>query len=651
MNGDTVVDQHVKGILDELVMESAMKAASTEAAASASNNNFSGEDHHQQPKTNLCPTPLSATTMMMSPCLPNGTVSSPSGNVLVSPSSSSNQMPSSSSPQSILPSSTSPVMTSGTPVILPLIHRPNILNSNAISHQIPSTPPSQEAPSKMMTSPTIQQQLVRPLSSMTLTPPSTQSRDSPTHHALHQVSPSSNQSPAQQQQQIVVQPQPSTPNQVRLTNSNSQVVQSPTSSGVKTSNVNTATPMLIRTSSTGSNLGNQTVMAVVPRGMAPIPNNMSNTGMKPTQQTVLLTQADGTKVPVVIQTSSSGQATFVSTSNNLTMTNNVPTSSGGFLVQTNKAGQPQQSPLLLSQQQQSTVNSGQPQQQQQGRQQVIVSNPMQQMVLTRAGGPPINLQQFQTQQQGNQVAGQQQQQMPRGMIQNRPNFILNGPQAGIRFATPNRPGGPTPLVTPGPNGSLTLPPGMRGPILIRTENGLQLVNITGPVGSATASPANQGQLQPGQLRFQTVQGIRPQQGMVNLSSPLRPGMVAVSGQQRPQQQLQQSVQMSPRGIMQPQQQQQLLNPQPQQQMQGMPTTQPLSISTSQANSQASSAAPSQMSPNTAKKKCKNFLSTLIKLANDQPEQVATNVRKLIQGLIVSAFLPIATVVLTTLLSV
>lgn len=69
----------------------------------------------------------------------------------------------------------------------------------------------------------------------------------------------------------------------------------------------------------------------------------------------------------------------------------------------------------------------------------------------------------------------------------------------------------------------------------------------------------------------------------------------------------------------------------------MPTQQqshPLTIQTTTANAQAA-ATPSQMSPNTAKKKCKNFLSTLIRLASDQPEQVATNVKNLIQSLIVS----------------
>ncbi|KFM82649.1 Transcription initiation factor TFIID subunit 4, partial [Stegodyphus mimosarum] len=40
-----------------------------------------------------------------------------------------------------------------------------------------------------------------------------------------------------------------------------------------------------------------------------------------------------------------------------------------------------------------------------------------------------------------------------------------------------------------------------------------------------------------------------------------------------------------------------------------------------------------MSPNTIKKKCQNFLSTLIKLSGDQTKKTASNVKKLIQNLI------------------
>lgn len=67
-------------------------------------------------------------------------------------------------------------------------------------------------------------------------------------------------------------------------------------------------------------------------------------------------------------------------------------------------------------------------------------------------------------------------------------------------------------------------------------------------------------------------------------------------------------------------------------------SQPLSVSTTQANAQAAAVPNTQMSPSTAKKKCKKFLSTLIKLANDQPEEVSANVKRLIQGLIVSCII-------------
>ena len=40
-----------------------------------------------------------------------------------------------------------------------------------------------------------------------------------------------------------------------------------------------------------------------------------------------------------------------------------------------------------------------------------------------------------------------------------------------------------------------------------------------------------------------------------------------------------------------------------------------------------------MAPDTAKQKCRNFLATLLRLAKDQPDTVARNVRTLIQSLI------------------
>jgi len=61
-----------------------------------------------------------------------------------------------------------------------------------------------------------------------------------------------------------------------------------------------------------------------------------------------------------------------------------------------------------------------------------------------------------------------------------------------------------------------------------------------------------------------------------------------------------------------------------------PTSQP--TPSSQAPSSNNSMG-QQMTPDTAKTKCKNFLATLLRLASDQPDSVAKNVRALIQGLI------------------
>ena len=66
-------------------------------------------------------------------------------------------------------------------------------------------------------------------------------------------------------------------------------------------------------------------------------------------------------------------------------------------------------------------------------------------------------------------------------------------------------------------------------------------------------------------------------------------------------------------------------------------TQPVSVSSTPAASSVSSSVSAgvggmgqQMTPDTAKVKCKNFLATLLRLASDQPETVARNVRTLIQ---------------------
>ncbi|XP_067125681.1 transcription initiation factor TFIID subunit 4-like [Centruroides vittatus] len=152
-----------------------------------------------------------------------------------------------------------------------------------------------------------------------------------------------------------------------------------------------------------------------------------------------------------------------------------------------------------------------------------------------------------------------------------PRLVFGNPVRIAPQMLTARPGAP--VQTAGQN-TITLQHGMvRGTILVKTENGqLQVVNVApGLAPSSTASSI------PATYRLQSVQ---------------LPGSAVTNSN----------------------------------------VTQPLTIQTTTANVQAANAS-SQMSPNTAKKKCKNFLSTLIQLASDQPEQVATNVKNLIQGLI------------------
>ncbi|KAL3196751.1 hypothetical protein MRX96_015371 [Rhipicephalus microplus] len=64
-------------------------------------------------------------------------------------------------------------------------------------------------------------------------------------------------------------------------------------------------------------------------------------------------------------------------------------------------------------------------------------------------------------------------------------------------------------------------------------------------------------------------------------------------------------------------------------------TQQLSIQTNPmaVGSQEAAANAPQMSSDMAKQKCRNFFSTLMRLASDQPENTAMNVKRLIQGLV------------------
>ncbi|XP_040359446.1 transcription initiation factor TFIID subunit 4 isoform X13 [Ixodes scapularis] len=211
-----------------------------------------------------------------------------------------------------------------------------------------------------------------------------------------------------------------------------------------------------------------------------------------------------------------------------------------------------------------------------------------------------------------------------------PRVIIGSPMRLAPQMLATRPGAPSVQNT------ITLQPGMmRGTLLVKTENGqLQVVNVAPslpPNSSATSiSGAPTYRLQSVQnLGAQPVQQLQGRKG--NTSTTQMVGTVLQQGQP--------GINIVPT----------VASSTPIQTM-GQPmapqtvtvkvatttstsVTQPLSIQTTVANSQSAATTPSQMSPNTAKKKCKNFLSTLIRLASDQPEQVASNVKGLIQGLI------------------
>ena len=133
-----------------------------------------------------------------------------------------------------------------------------------------------------------------------------------------------------------------------------------------------------------------------------------------------------------------------------------------------------------------------------------------------------------------------------------------------------------------------IPTGQPGHLLVKTETGQYQILRVGPQGQATApAPATAP-------AAQSVTVARP----VVQAAPARPAPAPVAAPVR------------------------------------LPTVpaarQPAGVATPALPSAASNAMGQQMTPDTAKHKCKNFLATLLRLASDQPESVARNVRALIQ---------------------
>merc|ERR1719430_545820 len=252
----------------------------------------------------------------------------------------------------------------------------------------------------------------------------------------------------------------------------------------------------------------------------------------------------------------------------------------------------------------------------------------QQIVRTSSGqilvqqGAGMAQQRGQVLQQQGQVAGGQ------PIRQQLPQVPAN--QAGIQRVVINQPG-----IRPGQPGSQItvplstlqalqagqgIPTGQPGHLLVKTETGQYQILRVGPPGAGGTTTASPVTVQPSPQQPSNAAAAQPpQQQQPQFATPNSAAASAVR-QQPP----------GPPGP----------NPMRPQQPTARLPTQPIArpaAASPQPNAAAASLSNNsmgqQMTPDTAKIKCKNFLATLLRLASDQPESVARNVRGLIQGLI------------------
>jgi len=234
--------------------------------------------------------------------------------------------------------------------------------------------------------------------------------------------------------------------------------------------------------------------------------------------------------------------------------------------------------------------------------QIVRTSSGQQIIVGGPGARPGQPGQPPGQQQPIRPGMQQQGQNPQQVIQ---KVVINQP--GTR---PGQPGSQitVPLQTlQALQAGQGIPTGQPGHLLVKTETGQYQILRVGPPGTQP-TPAG-AQPTPTSTPVQVPQAPRPSIS-TPVSLPTRPAVVTSSASRPP------------------------TAPPPR-----LPTA-PLPVSRAPAPPPASTAAASaassmgqQMTPDTAKVKCKNFLATLLRLASDQPESVARNVRALIQGLV------------------
>merc|ERR1719317_407592 len=260
------------------------------------------------------------------------------------------------------------------------------------------------------------------------------------------------------------------------------------------------------------------------------------------------------------------------------------------------------------------------QQIQQGQQIVRTSSGQ---ILVQQGGGMAQQRGQVLQQQGQVVGGQ-----PAAIRQQLPQVPAN--QAGIQRVVINQPG-----IRPGQPGSQItvplstlqalqagqgIPTGQPGHLLVKTETGQYQILRVGPPGAGGTTTASPVTVQPSPQQPSNVTAAvqPPQQQQPQFATPNSAAASAVR-QQPP----------GPPGPMRPQQPTARLPTQPL----ARPATASPQPNAAAAASLSNNSMGQQMTPDTAKIKCKNFLATLLRLASDQPESVARNVRGLIQGLI------------------
>merc|ERR1719320_1059028 len=260
------------------------------------------------------------------------------------------------------------------------------------------------------------------------------------------------------------------------------------------------------------------------------------------------------------------------------------------------------------------------QQIQQGQQIVRTSSGQ---ILVQQGGGMAQQRGQVLQQQGQVVGGQ-----PAAIRQQLPQVPAN--QAGIQRVVINQPG-----IRPGQPGSQItvplstlqalqagqgIPTGQPGHLLVKTETGQYQILRVGPPGAGGTTTASPVTVQPSpQQPSNVTAAVQPaQQQQPQFATPNSAAASAVR-QQPP----------GPPGPMRPQQPTARLPTQPL----ARPATASPQPNAAAAASLSNNSMGQQMTPDTAKIKCKNFLATLLRLASDQPESVARNVRGLIQGLI------------------